>query len=85
MISTLLKACAAGETSDAGATVCVTCPKGFYCPSTGTGTPTACATGTYSLGGADACTDCPIGSYCPAVDEGPRACLSGSHTASTSK
>ena len=43
---------------------CLTCPAGYFCPSTSMTTPTPCGVGYYSAAGATACTICPIGSYC---------------------
>jgi len=60
--------CAAGTyNDDLGATVCKSCPKGRYCPSTGYGSenndPPECPAGYYCAAGTTNPSECPAGTY----------------------
>jgi len=59
--------CPEGQYNDFSNTAgsCLTCPAGYYCPSTGTTFAKKCETGMYSDIGAISCTLCEVGTYCP--------------------
>lgn len=77
--SALPVACNEGEYSAGGASACLTCPAGSYCP----GPPyeedsiQACPPGRYSPGGTSLCSECPKGYYCPDASQVPEACPDG--------
>lgn len=72
-------ACSDGYYSADGATACIVCPAGSYCP----GPPrdeeskASCPPGTYSESGASSCSQCPKGHFCPDATLAPVACPNG--------
>lgn len=61
-----------------GTDTCLSCPPGFYCPSTSSNLRYQCLPGTYSIGGASNCTTCPSGSECPYTTQAVvSSCVSG--------
>ena len=79
------KVCPAGMFQDAsGATACVLCGGGSYCP-LASSAELPCPAGTYSndtgLTKPGECTDCPAGTSCSVGSAEPAACLPGSYSA----
>jgi len=56
-------ACTTGEFSGFGATICTTCPAGWYC-TTPSALPIPCNAGEYSNAGATSCSTCTDGYNC---------------------
>lgn len=69
-------------------TQCLDCSAGFYCPDSGTVTPTnECTAGYYCIQGAVVASPvdgetgdiCPNGTYCPQGSQQPKTCLPGTY------
>ena len=64
-----------------GTSACISCPPGFYCPSTTSALVYQCAPGTYSTGDASSCEVCPAGYACPSTTQAiENICATGTYS-----
>ena len=74
--------CPSGLSSAPGASVCGSCPAGYFCPEEGVAQP--CAEGQYTDGTHDSCQSCTAGYRCPG-GMNRQMCTPGSFQGATGK